>query len=183
MLTTIILALIAAFFGSVLANLIFKNKRIRQLISILFSLVIFMVIDFYAIPYYDAFTFESKVKKKYPVINVIAKYYPEIFNDYIEQMKKNILSNNQKEKINQTILLTSDLISKVVQKSISSASTQSIFTYFKVVIKLKKKFYAIDPALVLASEFPERVPNSDFLKIEQNMSKEDLKEKAQAMLP
>jgi hypothetical protein len=173
-----IMGVLAGVIGAGIAYILFKNDKHRRTASGIFFILLFFLMKDYLSPYYYAATYESDIKNRYPIYDVIAKYYPKEFNDYIDLMKKNILA---KGSLNNEINYSANLVNHAVQESIPFASTKSIYNYLKITLKFEKNLYLIDPMLVIAIEYPGRVPSQYSLgMVSKSISEDDIKEKMEA---
>lgn len=135
-----------------LANLLIKNEWIPKIVSAVLFLVVFTAAKTFLIPYYQAFTFEDKIKKNYPIYNLIADIAPNDFNSYVSKVKQNIISKGNP---NNQIFYAHELVDSVFERKILSASNKSIYNFFKVQLQVNKKLAHTDPTMLLFKEFPD----------------------------
>lgn len=134
------------------ANLLIKNEWILKILSVILFLVIFYAAKTFLIPYYQAFTFEEKIKKNYPIYNLIANIDPNDFNIYISKVKQNILSKGNP---NNEIFYAHQLVDSVFEKKILNASNKSIYNFVKIQQQLNQELVKTNPTLLLFKEFPD----------------------------
>lgn len=149
-----VIGAIAGLIGSCISYYLFKNEKHRRTATTIIFLAIFFGTKNFIMPYYDAATLDASLKEKYPIYSIISTYYPTEYNEFIAQMKKNILNHDS---LDNEINYSAVLINYATQKSIPFASPKTIYNYLQVNYQNEKKLYDINPMLVLALEFPGRV--------------------------
>lgn len=154
--TGAIIGAIAGAIGGGLSYLLFKNEKSRSWATVIIFLAIFFVTKNYLMPYYYAATLDSDLKQKYPMYSIIATYYPKEYNEFLERMKKNMIEHGG---LDNEIYSSATLANYATEKSIPFASTKDIYNYLTIYYQFEKKLYSINPILVLAIEFPTRVPS------------------------
>lgn len=172
-----IVGVIAGLLAAGIVYVFFRKNKYKNFITGLFFGILFFSIKIYILPYYYAATYESTIRNKYPIYEVIAKYYPKEFNQYITQERKNILENGS---LSNGIQYSAELVNNAILKSIPFASPESIYNYVKITLKMEKKMYLINPAWVISLEFPGRDNRYTLSSIVNSISENDIKERMQA---
>lgn len=129
----------------------FHNKPKNSLWITFFAVAfVLLMIKLYGLPYYQAWTFESDLRKEAPFFDLLAKKSPTEFKEYIEKTKKDIIHNDSKN----VIPYTSEFVSSQMTKYGVQAPDPAIYKQVKATIDYYNKLYAIDPVLVLFLEYP-----------------------------
>ena len=133
----------------------FALRKVISAVVIIIAVVITLFITrIYVIPNYVAWSIENQIRTKYPLFDYIAIRAPGDFNPYIDEVKKDILSNvdvDKKIEENTRLFLNAE-----VEKYFQIATNQSIYDYTKTLYTLYRKLITINPILVLAAEFPNK---------------------------
>ncbi len=154
--TGAIIGAIAGLTGSGLSYFLFKDKKDWRLATGIIFIAIFFATKNYLMPYYYAATLDSDLKQKYPMYSTIATYYPKEYNEFLERMKKIIIEHGS---LDNEVSYSATLSNYAAEKSIPFASTHDIYNYLKINYQVEKKLYSTNPILVLAMEFPTRLPS------------------------
>ena len=115
-----------------------------------------LALNMYVMPYYYAATYESTIREKYPVFDLIAEHSPHEFHAYIAKVKHNLLKRDNE---NNDIFYTAELLDSQFLKYAPFATNGSLYQFLKTELSADKKLYQIDPKLVLIMEFPEKFKN------------------------
>jgi len=136
------------------AALYFLNKKvsINPYFSTVTTMVIIVVViklsSMYLLPHYEAWQFESNMKK-IPVFALIEKVHPVEYKIFLSKSKEAIISRKNNFYIEQ---LSTELLAKLLPKYLKSAPNEQLHRYLGSRIKLLEYLYTIDPNLVVRIE-------------------------------
>lgn len=143
---------------------IFKlRKRLSLFLITDMAILSLLITYFYIIPHYTIWAIESKVRNQYPIIDFLAVRAPDDFDIYLKKIQKDVL---EKKDVDAT---THQFLNDELIKYYQNASNQSIYDYTVVIHASYQKLIAIDPILVLASEFPKKFPMHSVTNDEKEM--------------
>ncbi|MFW2571823.1 hypothetical protein [Legionella sp. 29fVS95] len=129
----------------------FRNKPQTTLGVTAFAVVVvLLIVKLYGVPYYQAWSFESDLRKESTFFDLLAQKSPQAFKEYIDKTKKDIIHNDSQN----VIAYTSELVSSQMTKYGSQATNEAIYNQVKATIDYYNKLDAINPVLVLFLEYP-----------------------------
>lgn len=129
----------------------FGNKPKNTLwITLSAVAVVLLIMKSYGVPYYQAWAFESDLRKESSFFDLLAKKSPQAFKEYIDKTKKDITHNDSQN----VIAYTSELVSSQMTKYGAQATNEAIYNQVKATIDYYNKLDAINPVLVLFLEYP-----------------------------
>lgn len=167
-----IIPVFAASLAMLAFALLFKNLKDAKIVNVIIFISIFVGVKIYVMPYYEALTFDAKLKQQFPIYTTISKYYPKEYDEFVAQMKINII---EKHDFNKAMSDSQKLISNVIDKSIPFAANKDIYNWLKTSYAVEKKLYNINTEFVLALESPDRISNQlSVLKVINSIPKSDL---------
>ncbi|VEG90485.1 hypothetical protein [Legionella spiritensis] len=155
------------------AILRFFKVRSKQSYWLSISVVILSLglVNILGIPYYQAWVFESDVKKNTPLFALLAEKSPADFKQYVVRVKKDIIHNHSRN----VISLTSEFVNSEVMKCAVFSSNEALYNQAESTVRYYKTLYEMNPTLVLASEFPNRFNDTNINRLLVNASKKQIK--------
>ncbi len=102
----------------------------------------------YFYPEYLGWNFEREIKKQ-PLFSLIAQTNPDIFNQYIKDVKKNL---REKEDPNLVSAYSANMVNKIFYQSLSHAPDDYIVLYLKATLELYHHLNGVDPRGVIKLE-------------------------------
>lgn len=154
----LIIAVIAGALGGAIAYFAFKTEKYKNIAAALLIIIIFFCSKIFLLPYYYAATFDYTIKSEYPIYTTIEKYYPKEYNAFLVKMKTSIIKAGGFED-DLRLNSSATLVNYATEKSMPFASSQAIYNYLSVTFQIEKRLFAINPAMILALEYPSRTPD------------------------
>lgn len=150
-----IVGFVAGLMGGGISYFLCKNEKQRNYISGIIFVIVFFFTKNYLVPYYYVLTLDADIKQKYPFYSTIATYYPAEYNEFLKEMKKDILNGDADQ--SSEVRLSNTLVNYAIQQSVPYASVKVIYNNIKIRYQVEKKLYSINPILVLVLESPARL--------------------------
>lgn len=157
----IISYLIIVIIAFVVFSFIFKktikteNTKLISLATLLACLVMIVIARPLLEPHFYAWTFESSIRGKYPIIDLLAQKSPEEFNAYVKKEKNEIIKSGN-DKNNLTTFYTIEFLDSQVAKYSQIATNQSLYEFMQSRLNLFKMLIDTNPELILRLEFPRK---------------------------
>ena len=76
MLSTIVIAMVAAIIAAAIAYYLYKPRNKQVAAGVVILIIIFFILRFYVFPYH-ANHYQATATNSYPIYAVIEKYYPD----------------------------------------------------------------------------------------------------------
>lgn len=149
-------------------RLLSVNRMVSCITALILMIAAIFLTEVYVQPEYSISQHEKYLSTEYPLINYAAIHSPEEFKIFMDKVRADIQKNNND--LNKEIYYQSELLNALLLKYGPYASDESLYHFLQASVAYDKKLFAIDPALVLFHEFPEKFSNTplDFTKINRD---------------
>jgi hypothetical protein len=129
------------------------NNSIISLVTVIILVAGMGLTQLYVMPYYQAETYEILLKYNDPRFNLIAKTFPDEFNNYIVEIKKSIFAHKHNE---YQAISTLKFLNFLFIKKLAAATNETIYSFYQVELETDKKLSSIRPDLLLYLEFSDK---------------------------
>jgi hypothetical protein len=134
-----------------------KDFKYQNTVSAILFILFFCLAKTFLLPYYFSVTLPTRLEGDYPVIQTLAKKFPNNYKLFIKRYRYNIENNSPK--------IDNDILTAVfVQWAISvckdNASDSDIYKYLKERLKIEKEAFSKNPYIVIAYLDPNSIKPS-----------------------
>lgn len=168
----IISYLIIAIIAFVIFSFIFKktikteNTKVISLATLFACLVMIVIAKPFIEPRLYAWTFESAIRHKYPIIEMLAQTSPDEFKAYVSKEKNEIIKSGS-TKNNLISFYTIEFLDSQVAKYSQIATNQSLYNFMQSRLNLFKMLIDTNPELILRLEFPRKFVDGNNMQSEK----------------
>jgi hypothetical protein len=150
---SLILGALVGIITLAISNLYSKNLTLTTFLTVFAIVAACSLSKMYLATYVEAETYEYFLLREDGVCRLIAERYPNEFKAYIKNIKQIIRANEGKDSL---VIYKITLLDAIVKLTVSKATNEAIYDFFKSELNLYKDLYSLDPSLVLYMEFPDQ---------------------------